>query len=129
MSPILFAIYLNDFEYFISRNYKDLDSLSVECSNNLSDEDVEVYFRLYVLLYADDTIVLAESKEELQDALTAVHNYCTQWKLTVNTSKAKVIIFSKGKAKKLFFEFGNDKIESTDSYVYLGVLFNFNCKF
>ena len=70
LSPILFAIYLNDVGYFIGRNYKGLDSLSVECSNNLSNEDVEVYFRLYVLLYADDTIVLGESKEELQDALT-----------------------------------------------------------
>ena len=29
------------------------------------NDDGEVYFKLYLLLYADDTVVLAESKEQL----------------------------------------------------------------
>ena len=81
LSPILFAIYMNDFEYFISRNYRGLDTIALGARNNLSDEDVEVYLRLYVLLYADDITVLAESKGELQDAFNAVYSYCIQWKL------------------------------------------------
>ena len=32
-----------------------------EIRKNLSDDDIEVFLRLYVLLYADDTIVMAES--------------------------------------------------------------------
>jgi hypothetical protein len=34
-----------------------------------SDDDVEVFIKLFVLLYADDTIILAESAEELNVAL------------------------------------------------------------
>ena len=76
LSPLLFAIYLNDFEYFVSRQYKGLNYLSTEICTHLSDDDIEVFLRLYVLLYADDTIVLAESAEELQSALSAVPQYC-----------------------------------------------------
>ena len=60
LSPILFAIYLNDFEYFISRDYSGLSSLSTDFHNYLNIDDVEVYIKLYVLLYADDTILMTE---------------------------------------------------------------------
>ena len=76
LSPLLFALYLNDFEYFVSRHYKGLDMCSSAIREHLSDEDVEVFLRLYVLLYADDTVIFAESAEELQCALSAVHQYC-----------------------------------------------------
>ena len=49
---------------------------------------------------SDDTIVMAESADELQAALSAVHQYCETWKLSVNTSKTKVVIFSRGKVRK-----------------------------
>jgi hypothetical protein len=32
----------------------------------LDTDEVAVYFRLYLLLYADDTVILAESAAELQ---------------------------------------------------------------
>ena len=35
-----------------------------------------VKLNMFVLLYADDTIVLAENACELQNALDAVHEYC-----------------------------------------------------
>ena len=59
LSPLLFAIFLNDFEYAISRKYNGLSDLSHEINETLSDDDVEHFLKLYVLLYADDTIVLA----------------------------------------------------------------------
>ena len=34
----------------------------------LSDDDIEVYFKLYKLLYADDTVIFAENELELQAA-------------------------------------------------------------
>ena len=48
------------------------------------NEDAEVYFKLYLLLYVDDTVVLAESKEQLQAALNSMYFYCQTWKLEVN---------------------------------------------
>ena len=127
LSPILFAIYLNDFEFFVSRTYKGLDTISNDVRNILSDEDVEVYLRLYVMLYADDTVVMAESTDDLQRALNATYSYCDRWKLTVNTNKTKVVVFSRGKIRnKPKFNFGRDTLEVVDSYVYLGILFNYN---
>ena len=61
-----------------------------------------VFFRLFCLLYADDTILMAESPGELQRALDAVNEYCRNWSLTVNVDKAKIVIFSKGKIKNTF---------------------------
>ena len=130
LSPLLFAIYLNDFELFVSKHYKGLDNLACEASKYLNDDDVEMFFRLFVLLYADDTIVMADSPKELQTALNAVHNYCTTWKLTVNATKTKVVIFSRGKVRNFpIFNYGTENLEVTDDYTYLGIAFNYNGKF
>jgi hypothetical protein len=81
-------------------------------------------------LYADDTVVLAASPAELQKALDAMYSYCNLWKLTVNTEKTKVIIFSRGKIRvRPTFFLGRNKLEFADDYLYLGVIFNYNGKF
>ena len=97
LSPLLFAIYLNDLEYFVSRHYRGLGYVAEQIRTNLSNDDIEVYLRMFILLYADDTIVMAENPEDLQKALNALHEYCKLWFLTVNTTKTKVMIFSRGK--------------------------------
>ena len=91
---------------------------------------------MYVLLYADDTLVLAETPEELQNAMDEVFSYCQQWSLRISTkkiknkSKTRVVIFSKGKVKKQHnFKMGNTNIDTDTDYCYLGVFFNFNGKF
>ena len=129
LSPLLFAIYLNDFEFFLSRGCKGLDMASREINEKLSNDDVEIFLRIYVLLYADDTIVMAESPEELQLALDKVKEYCDTWKLQINVSKTKVVIFSRGKVRNVpNFKYGEECIEIVDDYVYLGTTFNYNGK-
>ena len=59
----------------------------------LSNDEIEVYFKLYILLYADDTVILAESAVELQSALNAMFLYCKSWDLEVNPAKTKITIF------------------------------------
>ena len=96
----------------------------------LSTDEVVFFLNMYTLLYADDTLVLAESAEELQLAFDEVNVYCDRWELEINHSKTKVVIFSRGKVKKKFdFKIGNADIETTNEYCYLGILFNFNGKF
>ena len=47
LSPLMFAIYLNDFEFFMSRRlYKGLNYVRTYLSN----DDIEVYLKLFVLL-------------------------------------------------------------------------------
>ena len=63
---------------------------------HLSDQDVEAYVRLYLLLYADDTIILADSPNQLQDV---AERYCSDYKLKINTQKKKIVIFPRGESK------------------------------
>ena len=59
LSPILFAIYLNDFQECLSKNYQGFHTLAGDFQNEL-----EVFMKLYILLYADDTIIMAESSDD-----------------------------------------------------------------
>ena len=54
------------------------------------------FFKLYLLLCADDGVLLAENAEELLDVLNILNEYCSRWRLVVNTDKTKVIILRRG---------------------------------
>lgn len=98
--------------------------------NEKFTENLDLYIKLFIFLYADETIIFAESAEGLQKALDVFEQYCFEWKLTVNVSKTKIVIFSKRKFNKnVTFKLCNEIIEIKDSYVYLGLLFNYNGNF
>ncbi|PJE78266.1 hypothetical protein CI610_02799 [invertebrate metagenome] len=123
VSPFLFSIYLNDLEDYLQQNnvscLQEIDSL---CEHTLG-----VYVRLFVILYADDTVLMSESPEGLQSALDCFQNYCEHWKLTVNTNKTKIVFFEKRKNRRQFhFTIFDEQINREDSYPYLGILFNYN---
>jgi hypothetical protein len=112
----------------INQKYNGLTTFR-EISEILSTEDIAYFINMYTLLYADDTLVFAESPGEMQLALEAVGAYCNRWHLTINKDKTKVVIFSRGKVKKNYnFRIGNLEIGTSSDYCYLGVLFNFNGK-
>ena len=130
LSPLLFAIYLNDFEQFLSERYGGLETLSTEIRNMEGNEELDLYIKLYTLLYADDTVILAENEDELQKALFALEDYCAMWGLSVNLGKTKIIIFSRGKVRvHKKFSFAGEEIEVVSDYIYLGIKFNFNNSF
>ena len=122
LSPLLFAIYLNDLEAYFEAKCQDITLTE--------NDDENVLLRLFTLLYADDTILLSESTSDLQNMVDILHNYCQQWHLTVNIDKTKVVVFSRGKVRNLpLITYGDETIEVVYSYNYLGVLFNYNGKF
>ena len=83
LSPLLFSLYLNDLTYFLcSKNIDGLSSISDSLQN-----DIDMYIKLFILLYADDTVLMAETKEDLQCQLQYFSEYCDLWKLNVNVSK------------------------------------------
>ena len=82
--PVLFSPFLNDLLQFISHAYDGLTNVYNAAHIFLDTEDISVYLKLYRLLYADDTIILAESHVELQAALNPMYLYCKSWKLEVN---------------------------------------------
>jgi exonuclease III len=117
LSPILFSMYVNDFEMSFVQN----DCIPYECQS----------LNLFVLMYADDLVLFSESVQGLQSQLDALLAYSRRWGLSVNVDKSKILIFRNG--GKLhdseLFMYGEECLEIVDSFNYLGMLFNFNNKF
>ena len=66
---------------------------------------------------------MSETKEDLQMQLNCFSEYCDTWKLKVNTSKTKVLIFSKGRQpNNINFIYEENEIEIVKEYNYLGLL-------
>lgn len=130
LSPVLFTLFLNDLEAFVARSYNGMSTFSDMVSGVLETDEIVIYVNLYLLLYADDTILLAEGEGELQAALNGMNHYCNTWKLKINAAKSKIVVFSRGKIKKIpVFKLGEDRIEVVTQYSYLGVMFNYNNRF
>ncbi len=76
LSPLLFALYLNDLQEFLSKAYEGLQSISKMIENFNETRDTVMYVKLFAMMYADDTIVMAESEVEMQAALNGLNHYC-----------------------------------------------------
>ena len=72
LSPFLFSVYLNDLESFFFHN--DLND-GIECSSSNLDNAAYIYLKLFILLYADDTVIMSESSNGLQSALNVYKDY------------------------------------------------------
>ena len=117
---------MNDIEKCFEDNGVD----SLDMINNISDDVLDSYLKLFILLYADDTVLMSESVHGMQHMLNVFSDYCDTWKLHVNFEKTKVVIFSRRRDKsKTKFIFKDKDLLMSENYNYLGVLFNFNNSF
>ena len=93
---------------------------------NYQVDDISMYLKLIILLYADDTVIFSDSETGLKHALNNITEYCAKWKLQVNTAKTKIVIFhSRGNISNKFrFLFGLNEIEIIKGYKYLGIYFS-----
>ena len=110
---------MNDLEDF-------LENHNVTCLLTIS-QDIEnimnVYINIFLLLYADDTVLMAETPEDLQKQLNIFHDYCLAWKLKVNIDKTKIVCFTNGRLpQNLQFTYSNSEIEIVKEFNYVGLL-------
>ena len=109
ISPILFSFYLSDLKIFVSADSHGID-LDL-C-------------KIFLLLFADDLVMFAESKIELQRLLNKLYTYCTEWNLKVNIDKTKVLVFRNGgylrRCEKWFYSDAQLGVETY--YTYLGLV-------
>ena len=54
---------------------------------------MNIYLKLYAVLYVDDTVLMAETHDDLQNILNKFGEYCNTWRLKANTDKTKVKIY------------------------------------
>ena len=87
-----------------------------------------MFLKIAILLYADDTVLIADTHRDMQLLLDYFSEYCNTWKLKINIDKTKSMIFGKCRKKKKFI-INNLEIEKVDYYKYLGVFFYKNGKF
>ena len=71
LSPILFSIYLNDLRHYLQTS--GLSGVECETANN---DDIMIFIKLFILLFADDTVLFSNSKKELQKTLDSFETYC-----------------------------------------------------
>ena len=102
LSPILFALNIND----LSKKLSEVDS-----DRNMS-----------ILLYADDLVILAESREMLQKKLDVLYTYCRDNNLKVNINKSNVIAFNSRKDIELLL-YNGCILHQVDKLKYLGMTF------
>ena len=117
MSPILFSLFVEDFELYLQ------DSIN----SGLSIDDIV----LILLLFADDMAILGKSPAEVQSHLDKLYVYCNAWGLNVNTAKTKIMVFRKRgrlKENEKWSYNGND-IEVVDNFNYLGTVLNYTGSF
>ena len=128
LSPLLFALYINDLEGFLrSKGVQPLGGL-LNISGEVADfNDYEIaqFLSLLTLFYADDTIIFADSSIGLQFALEELQTYCENWKLTVNEDKTKVMCITRGRYRNENYNFiyNGKKLETVDEFIYLGICF------
>ena len=74
-SPAMFALFLNDLEFFL---------------HNGPDSGLTLYeICIIVILFADDMVIVGNYVEDLQCSLNRLKEYCDQWGLEVNVAKTK----------------------------------------
>ena len=111
LSPLLFSFYLNDIEeQFINSGLDGIDTDML---------------KIFMLLYADDIVIFANTKEQLQNSLDLLLEYCNRWKLTINISKTKVIVFRNGGVlpQEMNFYYNGEVLEIVSEFTYLGIVF------
>ena len=107
LSPSLFNLFV-----------KDIPNLFNSHTNSVKFGNLPVNS----LQYADDLIILANSKNTMQEHLNALNNYCKNWGLEINTKKTKFMTINSNKATCLTID--NKHIEEVSEYKYLGILLN-----
>ena len=125
LPPLLFALFLNVLDTFFTKQKWDtldyIDKLYSDCNNNVS-----MMLNLFVLLYADDTVIMAENECGMQRILNLLNEYCNCNGLRINTRKTKNMVFARSKTRLRnlpTFKFGNLDLDLVDDYVYFDNLF------
>jgi hypothetical protein len=110
LSPNMFKKMLDDLREFL------------KCDHGIVTLDEHV---LVHMLWADDLILMANSAIGLQKHLDGLYKFCSRYQLIANNLKTKVMTFGKvAPGAPSRFKFNGRVLEITESYKYLGVIFN-----
>ena len=85
---------------------------------------------IFMLLFADDTVLFSKSSDGLQRIIDKLYEFCTSWGIEVNVEKTAIMVFKKGNRKEICnLKYNNESLKNVDEYSYLGVRLKSNCSF
>ena len=115
LSPYLFNLFIDDINQIFDESCDRIKLFNSPLSH---------------LLYADDLILMSNSKEGLQECLNRLGKFCDTWQLELNITKSQVVIFnSAGRLATEKFSYKDKILKNVKSYCYLGVEFSCNGTF
>jgi hypothetical protein len=86
---------------------------------------LDIFMKLFIILYADDTVLMAESASNLQTLLDKFYLYCDILKMKVNVDKTKILVFSNGRLpRNLHFNYNGTNTERVKYFNYVGIYFS-----
>ena len=108
LSPILFNVFINDLP----------EIFDADCSPVMLGDT-----RISCLMFADDIVMLSESKEGLENGLKQLQGYTQDWNLSLNTKKTKIMVIQNtGKMPTINIKFDGQTLGVVDRYKYLGTI-------
>lgn len=110
LSPLLFNIYSEDIMNKALADQEHGIKINGRPVNNLR--------------YADDTVLIAETLQDLQELIDAVGKTSEEHGLTLNTDKTKFMVITKSTQNIGNIYIHDQPIERVKKYNYLGTLFN-----
>ena len=118
-SSILFSLFVNELANDIINNGRH----GVRISRDLVE--------LFILLFADDLVLLSETVVGLQRQLNNLYTSSRKLDLKVNMSKTNIIVFRKGGylAEREQWYFGRERVTVVNAYKYLGLYFSTRLSF
>lgn len=110
LSPLLFALYMNDMENSVRGGIKI----------GTGEEESKIKS----IMYADDVVILAESSDMIKMMFNDLRSYLTLNKLNINLKQTNVVIFNKPKGRvpqidKVYYY--KKEVERVNNFKYLGV--------
>jgi hypothetical protein len=113
MSPTLFSIFINQLADHMNERGKH----GIQVLPGLIE--------LFILLFADDVVLLSSTPAGLQNQLNVLNECCNNMKLEINIQKSKVMVFRKGGflSTKEKWHLNGMKLEVVNKYCYLGFCF------
>ena len=117
LSPLLFSLFIDDIKDIFEHEDEPCSIGNIKLSH---------------LLYADDLILVSESRQGLQRCINKLSDYCDRWKLQINKVKTKILVFTpSGRIPQNLCKFylGDCELETVLTYKYLGITISSNGMF
>ena len=116
LSPLLFIFFIDDMAKALKDDTQDYITL-----NEL---------QIFLLLFADDTVLFSETPKGLQLLLDKLYAYCSKWGIAVNVDKTVAMVFKQGNViETQNFYYNGELLKQVTKFTYLGVTLAANGKF